>query len=549
MRSCLRRISVAALALAAFVQPWAEGAVAQQRSDQAARGVVVAPSGFERVGSGPSSLFWIRDGLTGIVDSLASSVAFVDDAGRVVGRAALPAGFIVSGTDANDTRILLLSGDRKSVVELPRSLDPASPPQLNPQPLPPSGRSAPGETVRRSRTQMAVPSVAGTARSAPAQLEVRSLTGSSLADAAEIGADKEGRRYVQWSELVSTNPSIVVRAFVGRYGADGRLTGVAELPIAEMDYIPDAYVAITGGGDVQVMVPTQTRMEIRTIPVQAVPAVNPRTTTNIISPGNLRRLQSEKGSAVAVETVVKGQQDAPAPRNLAPPAKQEREGRALEPITRAKVLELGREFISVQWTLAEGNYEQSGLPDACDKAEGQYWSRPSWVRKDLIGQTMTRIPYRWGGFDNPTVYVKRLGEGAVAGDVCICRDSSHNDCIVPRAAGVDCSGFISRAWGLVRKYGTSTLAEVSTLVKNWQTNLGALKPGDALNRAGSHVRLVVEAVTEPQVRIVVIESTNAPTCRQRDGTVAQCEGVCECARPIAEFNRYQLIRFKGIRDE
>ena len=48
----------------------------------------------------------------------------------------------------------------------------------------------------------------------------------------------------------------MVRAFVGRYGTDGRLTGVAELPLAAMDYVPDEYVAITGKGDVRVMVPT-----------------------------------------------------------------------------------------------------------------------------------------------------------------------------------------------------------------------------------------------------------------------------------------------------
>lgn len=548
MWSCLRCALVPSLAFVAL-QLCCSAGLAQQRSDQAPRGVVIAPSAFERVGSGPSSLFWVRDGLTGIVDALANSVAFVDDAGRVIGRAPLPERFIVSGTEAQETRVLLLSGDRGSAVELPRALDPASPPPLAVQPLPTTGRSAPGQIVRRSKTQLSVPSVPRAARSSPGDLEVRSLTGKALADAAEIGIDSEGRRYLLWSEFVGANPDIVVRAFVGRYGTDGRLTGVAELPLAAMDYVPDEYVAITGKGDVRVMVPTRSKIEIRTIPIQAVSAVNPRTTTDIVSPGALRRMQTEKGRAISVDTQVRASQDAPAPRNLAPPAKQEREGRALEPITRPKVIELARAFLTQEWTLAENNYEQPDLPDECNKAESLYWSRPSWVRKDLIGQTMTRIPYRWGGFDDPTVYVKRLGEGSVAGSVCTCRDSSHNDCIVDRAAGVDCSGFISRAWALVRKYGTSTLREVSTQVKNWQGDLGALKPGDALNHAGSHVRLVVEAVTDPQTRIVVIESTAARTCKRLDGTVVDCEGVCECARPIADFNRYQLLRFKGIQDE
>lgn len=548
MWSCLRCALIPSLAIVAL-QLCCSAGLAQQRSDQAPRGVVIAPSAFERVGSGPSSLFWIRDGLTGIVDTLANSVAFVDDAGRVIGRAPLPDRFIVSGTEPQETSVLLLSGDRRSAVELPRNLDPASPPPLTAQSLPGTGRSPPGQAVRRSKTQLSVPSLPRAARSSPGDLEVRSLTGKALADAAEIGIDSQGRRYLLWSEFVGANPDIVVRAFVGRYGTDGRLTGVAELPLAAMDYVPDEYVAITGKGDVRVMVPTRSKIEIRTIPIQAVSAVNPRTTTDIVSPGALRRMQAEKGRAIGVDTQVRASQDAPAPRNLAPPPKQEREGRALEPISRAKVIELAREFLTQQWTLAKNNFEQDGVPSLCDKSENQYWERPGWVREERIGQTMTRIPYRWGGFDNPAAFVKRLGEGALAGDVCTCRDSNHNNCIFARSTGVDCSGFISRVWGLVRKYGTSDIREVSTEVKNWQNDLGALKPGDALNVAGNHVRLVVGAVTEPQIRILVMESTTAPDCKRLDGTAAECEGVCECARPITDFRGYRLIRFKGIQDE
>jgi hypothetical protein len=32
------------------------------------------------VGSGPNNAFWIRDGLTGIVDTLANGIAFIDNA-------------------------------------------------------------------------------------------------------------------------------------------------------------------------------------------------------------------------------------------------------------------------------------------------------------------------------------------------------------------------------------------------------------------------------------------------------------------------------------
>jgi hypothetical protein len=86
------------------------------------------------------------------------------------------------------------------------------------------------------------------------------------------------------------------------------------------------------------------------------------------------------------------------------------------------------------------------------------------------------------------------------------------------------------------------------VIRGWQTDLSKIRAGDALNKSGSHVRLTVEATSSPQVRIIVLESAASRTCKRPDGTVMGCEGVCECARPIAEFNGYTLLRFKQIRD-
>lgn len=541
-----RRTLIALLAVLA-VHMWSCASLAQQPGDAAARGVLLAPSGFERVGTGPSNAFWIRDGLSGIVDTLVNSIAFIDNAGRVVGRAGLPDGFIVGGTQAEENRILLLSGNRDSAIELSRTIDPASVGTLTAQPLS-APRLASGETVRRNAWQLAVPSAPRAGRAGAGQLEVRSLTGDPLADATEIGIDSTGRRYVLWSEFVSASPDVVVRAFVGRYALDGRLVGIAEVPLADMDYVPDEYVIITGGGELRVMVPTRSSVEIRTIPIRAVPAVNPRTTKDIAGPNILRQLQTEKGRALKVETVISSSPDKSERRIDNPSPKETRAAAPLQPIARAKVIELAREFIAQQWTLSEKNYEHPGTSNVCNKTQRQYWSRPTWIRKELIGQTLTRLPYKWGGFDSPGVYLQRMGQGHLAGDVCTCRDSSHNDCTVAHAAGVDCSGFVSRTWGLPTKEGTSSLPGVSTTISGWERNLNLVKSGDALNRSGNHVRLVVEAVSTPQIKIVVIESTNARACTRRDGTKTICEGVCECARSITDFGGYRLLRFKRIQD-
>jgi hypothetical protein len=498
------------------------------------------------VGSGPNNAFWIRDGLTGIVDTLANGIAFIDNAGRVVGRATLPDGFIVSVTQSEENRILLLSGKRDSAIELLRTVDPASAGSLAAQPLA-APRLAPSEAVRRNAWQLAIPSTPRPGRAGPAQLEIRSLTGDPLADAAEVGVDSAGRRYVLWSEFVSANPDVVVRAFVGRYGLDGRLVGIAEVPLADMDYVPDEYAMITGGGELRVMVPTRSSVEIRTIPIREVPAVNPRTTTDIAAPSLLRRLQSEKGRRLKIETTINSSLDKPDRRDN-PSPKETRAAASVQPIARSKVLGLAREFLAQQWTVGEKNYEHDGISNVCDKTQRQYWSRPGWIRKEMTGQAVTRVPYKWGGFDSPMVYLQRMGQGHLAGDVCTCRDSSHDDCMVAIAAGVDCSGFVSRTWGLRTKEGTSSLPGVSSSIGNWEKDLSLVKAGDALNKSGNHVRLVVEAVSAPQIRIIVIESTTALTCTGRDGTKTFCEGVCECARPIADFGGYRLLRFKGIQD-
>jgi hypothetical protein len=544
-RGCQMRYRTALVSLAILTAAALPGNDAA-RAQRAGETVTIAPSGYERVGSGPENLFWIRDNLSGIVDALANSVVFVDDGGRILGRAPLPDGFVVSGTDARDDSIVLISGDRSAGIALPRTLDPAAPPSLNPQPLPPAAPGAAPQTVRRAGTQLSLPAQAG--RPAARPLEVRSLTGRPLAEAMEIGTDSDGRRYVLWSEFVSANPDILVRVFVGRYSPEGLLNGVAEVPLADMDYVPEGYATVTGRGELRVIVPTQQGLEIRTIPIQPIAPVSPGTTKSMVAPNLLKRLETEKGRAASIPSTIKMPGETRSPANEPQPTKQQRAALPVEPIQRGKVLELANEFLSQQWTLADKNYEHPTPPNACAKVEGRYWSRPSWIKKELIGQQLTRIPYKWGGFDSPAVFVERMTKGDLAGDVCTCRDSSHNDCIVGQAAGVDCSGFVSRAWGLKGKLGTSGLSTVSTVVRDWQSDVTRIKAGDALNKAGSHVRLAVEAVAAPQIRIMVIESTTAKTCKRRDGSVMLCEGVCECARPIADFNGYQLLRYKGIRD-
>jgi hypothetical protein len=121
--------------------------------------------------------------------------------------------------------------------------------------------------------------------------------------------------------------------------------------------------------------------------------------------------------------------------------------------------------------------------------------------------------------------------GALAGDVCTCRDPALNYCLVPDSAGVDCSGFVSRAWG-IEKRGTAGLPDVA----NELSSLDELRPGDAFNWAGRHVRLFVAAPPGAEMAFTVLEAA----------TRIECEGVCERTYRPSEMAGYRLLRYRGI---
>jgi hypothetical protein len=120
---------------------------------------------------------------------------------------------------------------------------------------------------------------------------------------------------------------------------------------------------------------------------------------------------------------------------------------------------------------------------------------------------------------------------ALAGDVCTCRDDRYNGCMVAQSAGVDCSGLVSRAWGLPEHKGTTQLAQMAADLPD----MFHLKPGDILNRPGSHVRLFVRFEPGPEVRLRTLESA------------VSCGGVCERVYTPAQLASYRPMRLRNQR--
>ena len=128
-----------------------------------------------------------------------------------------------------------------------------------------------------------------------------------------------------------------------------------------------------------------------------------------------------------------------------------------------------KEFAAHTWTCSPKNLHAS--------CHAKY--RCDWK----AGQRVKGIPYCWGGADGPEAFDQKLAKGLAAGS-----HSSYG--VLACAAGIDCSAFVCRCWGLIgpgHPYSTGNLRLIAGKPKyNWFTDM---KPGDVLNRPGVHVAL------------------------------------------------------------
>lgn len=174
-------------------------------------------------------------------------------------------------------------------------------------------------------------------------------------------------------------------------------------------------------------------------------------------------------------------------------------------LTRDDVLAAAAQFAEHSWQMGATN--QKGT------CQGSYKSDHS------LGQ-QTGVPYAWGGWMNLAEFDRRIAEGQGAG-------SHSSDGILSCVAGVDCSGFVSQVWRLQQRQSTSTLNGVTKPI-----TLDALRPGDALNKAGKHVVLFVG--TNPEGKPIIYEASGSAS-RVRLATPSW-----------SYLNGYQPIRYPSL---
>lgn len=303
-----------------------------------------------------------------------------------------------------------------------------------------------------------------------------------------LDVDSTGRPYVL-VELIPSDAPQDSGLLVTRFSPDGVLERVYELPLSPDSVFSRRFVAIGPRGDVLFL-----RSEQDSVKVLRLAGRTPRAKIAIDLP--------------------------------APPMSEAKPGKvpkvAVVPKTRNDILERAFAFETITWRLTPSAYGKDPGPGC---ANLNRLRRPRYLVGKL-GQEVQGVPYCWGCKTPIQDFVKGLERQKIAGNVCTKSAPQSN------ILGVDCSGFVSEAWGLKAHFATSAIPQISRRLSDpW-----SLQPGDALNKPGSHVMLFMRFTDDRKVEVMEA-SPNA--CKGR---------VCRNIYPLASLLRrgYQPVRFKGI---
>ena len=286
--------------------------------------------------------------------------------------------------------------------------------------------------------------------------------------------------------------------FVARYASNGKLEGVYELPM-ENTPLTRRSVTISGDGDVYFLRTKGDGVDV--VGVGFRPLANPA-----VVDLRLPRTPSKNSPQGTHD----GKFDV---------------GAAVRPSDRQQTIETAFAFEGLQWRLTPANYGPE--PDmACT---GFSRIRRPWYLQGKVNQEVRGVPYCWGCHGSLANFRQRVEAGTMAGNVCT-RNAPRTD-----VAGVDCSAFVSAAWGLSIHYTTAAIPAIAKPVENpWD-----LKPGDALNKPGSHVMLFLRFT--PDRKAEVMESSTGG-----------CNGrVCRNVYPLASLleRGYVPVRFRALADD
>ncbi|KAB1122716.1 hypothetical protein [Neorhizobium galegae] len=301
-----------------------------------------------------------------------------------------------------------------------------------------------------------------------------------------LDIDTSGRSFAM-AEIVPSAENQTSGIVVARFSPDGKIEQVYDLPISDKTIFSRRFVTIGPRGDVLFL-----RSEI----------------------GRTQVLRLAGRPAKGVLTLPKIAQIKDRPREGKAP------NIAVVSKSRSQVIERAVGFEALRWTVTPSAYGR-----AINCANMNRIRQPAFII-GRVGQTVKGVPYCWGCKTPLESFSSELAKGRTAGNVCTKSAPQQ------RMVGVDCSAFVSDAWGLKMHVTTRGIPGIARRVADpW-----SMKPGDALNKAGSHVMLFMRYTEDRKVEVMEA-SPNA--CKGR---------VCRNTYSLGTLlmRGYKPVRFKGL---
>jgi hypothetical protein len=153
----------------------------------------------------------------------------------------------------------------------------------------------------------------------------------------------------------------------------------------------------------------------------------------------------------------------------------------------------------------------------------------------LPGEWNQGIPYKWGGYDDLESFDAGVANGKAAGDVSSpAKRRADNAGVSPDAAGLDCSGFVSRCLKLPTAHDTTQLPAVCKVLPS----IFDLRPGDILNIPKGHVLLCAGWANPERSWIYYYETGGGPDYWRPGLKQAPLDALLALG--------YQPLRYKGM---
>lgn len=267
-------------------------------------------------------------------------------------------------------------------------------------------------------------------------LEIPITTEHLLGSVVFVNTDKYGNSYLAVEELLESS-IVTVEKTIRKYDSNGKLLGIAKLPIEEYYTCPNTEVRVDEEGNIYHLVPSRDRVKLLKLNLSQ----------NFTS--SLRKGISFKLPKIELVKTVLACDGT---------------------ISRNTVWNTARSYITHSWYCNSSNYYGSGCSG---RTRPPYLPGPN--------QWVTSLPYQWGGFDTVNGFDSKMGQNAAAGD------ADGNSCSCPAGVGgVDCSGYVSRCWDLCWHHATWQLPDVSDPI----CDPDYLHRADILDKPHHHVVLV-----------------------------------------------------------